>query len=88
MSAVGANGVGCQVVKLLFVKPLAGKPQLQDGNTGGVVLNDERRSSARRHERNCTWLMEVTSATASPIFAWGWKKTLIMPIPTSDWDSM
>src|ERR1700677_2206826 len=39
-------------------------------------------------ERNCTWLMAVTWATASPTFTLGWKKILMTPMPTSDWDSM
>ena len=30
-------------------------------------------------ERNCTWLMAVTWATAWPMFTLGWKKTLMMP---------
>ena len=39
-------------------------------------------------ERNCTWLIAVTWAIAWPIFTLGWKKILMMPMPTSDCDSM
>src|SRR5712692_7912554 len=42
---------------------------------GGIVL--------RR-----VWLMAVTSASAEPMFASGWKKTRIRPTPASDCDSM
>src|SRR5205809_4299567 len=42
---------------------------------GGIVL--------RR-----VWLMAVTSASADPMFASGWKKTRIRPTPASDCDSM
>src|SRR5438045_6729685 len=45
------------------------------GVPGGIVL--------RR-----VWLMAVTSASADPMFASGWKKTRIRPTPASDCDSM
>ena len=39
-------------------------------------------------ERNCTWLIAVTSATAMPMSTCGWKKILMMARPISDCDSM
>src|ERR1700723_4508898 len=39
-------------------------------------------------ERNCTWLIEVTSATALPMSTCGWKKILMTAMPLSDCDSM
>ncbi len=38
--------------------------------------------------RNCTWLIAVTWAIAWPIFTLGWKKILMMLVPTNDCDSM
>ncbi len=38
--------------------------------------------------RNCTWLMALTWATAWAMFTLGWKKILMIPTPTSDCDSM
>ena len=45
---LGADVVLAQIVQLLLVQALAGKPQLQHGNAGGVVLDDEGRRGARR----------------------------------------
>ena len=39
-------------------------------------------------ERICTWLMAEISATAWAMFTLGWKKTLMIPTPTKDCDSM
>ena len=50
---LGANGVGGQVVQLLLVEALAAKAQLQNGNAGSVVLNDERRKVPGGRLRNC-----------------------------------
>ena len=47
---------------------------------GGVVPGGK--------QRNCTWLMAVTWATALPMFTCGWKKILMIPMPLSDCDSM
>ena len=39
-------------------------------------------------ERNCTWQMAVTWATATPMLTVGWKKILMIAMPLSDCDSM
>ena len=38
--------------------------------------------------RTVAWQIAVICAMAMSIFTFGWKNTLITPIPLSDWDSM
>src|SRR5208282_4312284 len=38
--------------------------------------------------RNCTWLIEVTCATALATLTCGWKKILMIAMPFSDCDSI
>ena len=48
--------------------------------SGGVMLGGST--------RNTVCWMEVISATASSILTFGWKNTLMTPMPLTDWLSM
>ena len=48
--------------------------------SGGVMPGGRVRTAA--------WQIAVICAMAMSIFTFGWKNTLITPIPLSDWDSM
>ena len=60
----------------------------ENGNARCVVLDDERWCCTWWQRSHMTWLMAVTWATALPILTWGWKKTLMTPMPFNDCDSM
>ena len=83
-----ADEVEAKVVQLHLRETLAGKPELNDGHAGSVVLDDQRRRRSLRQLPDLGLAMAVTCATALPILTPGWKKILTTERLFTDIDSM